>query len=144
MAAGDHDNTPLMVGLLAAFIVAGLTMWFALTALFAWSVSLILVLAAAVGARRNGSLGPFRYWLVAALAVWIVAFALMHVASSDTARLILGLPPATAAAVYILWPAPLLLVTLPYAWHFHDHVLTDEDWAAIEQFRRDADRRAGS
>ena len=109
------DNTPLALGLLVSLVAAGISMWLGLSLVFAWSYSLAMLLVIAMGARRRGSLGPFRPWLVAALVVWLLAFALMHAASSASAQLLLGLPPATAAAVYLLWPAPLLLVTLPYA-----------------------------
>lgn len=133
------DNTPFAVGLLLALLLAGITMWLGLTLVFAWSISLSILLAVAMGARRQGSLGPFRGWLIAALLVWLLAFALMHAASSDAARLWWGLPPATAAAVYLLWPAPLLLVTLPYALHFDRHVLDDAAWESIRPYLRDRD-----
>lgn len=131
------DNTPHALGLLVSLVAAGISMWLGLSLVFAWSCSLAMLLVIAMGARRRGSLGPFRPWLVAALVVWLLAFALMHAASSDSARLLLGLPPATAAAVYLLWPAPLLLVTLPYALHFDRHVLDDAAWDSIRPYLRD-------
>ena len=131
------DNTPLALGLLVSLVAAGISMWLGLSLVFAWSYSLAMLLVIAMGARRRGSLGPFRPWLVAALVVWLLAFALMHAASSASAQLLLGLPPATAAAVYLLWPAPLLLVTLPYALHFDRHVLDDAAWATIRPYLRD-------
>ena len=123
------DNTPLALGLLVSLVAAGISMWLGLSLVFAWSYSLAMLLVIAMGARRRGSLGPFRPWLL--------AFALMHAASSASAQLLLGLPPATAAAVYLLWPAPLLLVTLPYALHFDRHVLDDAAWASIRPYLRD-------
>lgn len=89
-------------------------------------VSLILTLTLALGALREGRLGPFGPWLAAALLAWLAAFTLMHVLPADTATLWLGLPPATAVAVYGLWPAPLVLVTLPYALHFQGWIARSE------------------
>lgn len=48
-------------------------------------------------------------------------------------ELIGALPPETAAAVYLLWPAPFLLVTLPYAVFFKRNVLSDADVDAIRR-----------
>lgn len=129
-------GTDQLVGLLGvAFLMTGITMLAGMTMLFAWGMSLVLTLCLALGARRQGRLGPFKPWLIAALVVWLLAFALMHAASNDATRLLFGFTEATAAAVYLLWPAPFLLVTLPYAFLFDRHVLSDADWEAIEQFR---------
>lgn len=132
-----HDTAAdrLVAWLGLAMLVTGLCMLGGFTLLFAWGVSLSLTLCLALGARRNGRLGAFKPWLIAALAVWIAAFGLMHAASNEVTRLWLGFTEATAASVYLLWPAPFLLVTLPYALLFDRHVLSDDDWAAIERFR---------
>lgn len=42
-----------------------------------------------------------------------------------------GLPPATALMLFGLWLAPLLLVSLVYAWHFERFGLTSDDLARI-------------
>lgn len=137
-AAHDRGADTLVAGLGVALLATGITMLAGLTVLFAWGVSLTLTLCLALGARRDGRLGAFKPWLITALAVWLVAFSLMHMASNDVTRLWFGFTEATAASVYLLWPAPFLLVTLPYAFLFDKHVLSDEDWKAIEKFRGDA------
>ena len=96
------------------------------TFLMAAGTSLMLCFAAALGAVRNGRVGAFKPWLIAAGITWILVFALMHGLSSGVDELWGGLPKATAAALYGLWFAPLLLVTLPYAFLFHGHVLSEE------------------
>ena len=136
--ATDPGADRLVAWLGLSLVVTGLCMLGAFPLLFAWGVSLTLTLCLALGARRNGRLGAFKPWLIAALGVWIVAFGLMHAANNDATRLWLGFTEATAASVYLLWPAPFLLVTLPYALLFDRHVLSKDDWAAIERFRGEA------
>lgn len=107
------------------------------TFLMAAGTSLMLCFAAALGAVRHGRVGAFKPWLIAAGICWVLVFALMHGLSSGVDVLIGGLPKATAAAIYGLWFAPLLLVTLPYAFLFHGHVL---DEATLTELTEHGDR----
>ena len=100
--------------------------------IFAWGISLLLVLCCALGAARDGGTGPFRWWLGAALACWLVLFSMIHALPNDPAQLFLGFTQATAAAVYGLWLMPLVLVTLPYALHFHRATMDEETLRRIE------------
>lgn len=136
----ERETDQLVGWLGAAFVATGVTMLAGMTVLFAWAMSLVLTLCLALGARRNGTLGPFKPWLIAALLVWLVAFALMHAASNSVVQLWLGFTEATAVSVYLLWPAPFLLVTLPYAFLFDKNVLSEEDWQAVEQFGNAGER----
>jgi hypothetical protein len=128
----DRTRDALVAGLGLAMLGCGVALWGGYTLVFAWGVSLCLTLALALGALRDGSLGPFRPWVYAALLAWAVAFLLMHALSADATRLVLGLPPATGASVFLLWPAPLVLVTLPYALYFERHILSREAAQAFQ------------
>lgn len=132
-AAAGRLRHILVLALGAAFLACGLAMLAGATLVAAWCVSLILTLAASLGAVRESGLGPFKPFFIAALLVWLLAFALMHGLSASTAQLILGLPPATAASVFILWLAPLFLVTLPYSLYFDSSVLSAADLAALKE-----------
>lgn len=136
----DREADQLVGWIGAGFAVTGITMLAGMTVLFAWSMSLVLTLCLALGARRQGRLGPFKPWLIAALLVWLLAFGMMHAASNSVVQLWFGFTEATAVSVYLLWPAPFLLVTLPYALFFDKHVLSDEDSNAIERFRKAGER----
>ncbi len=135
-AAAARLRQILVLALGAAFLACGLAMLAGATLVAAWAVSLILTLAASLGAVRESGLGPFKPYFIAGLLVWLLAFALMHELSASTEQLILGLPPATAASVFILWLAPLFLVTLPYSLHFESGVLSAAD---LEALKGDAD-----
>lgn len=123
-----------VAGLGLALLSCALAMALNATLAAAAAVSLILTLSAVLGALRPEGLGPFGPWFVAALGAWLLAFAGMHWLPSDTQTLVLGLPPATAAAVYLLWPAPLLLVTLPYCLYFERAVLKPADLDSLQPY----------
>ena len=135
-----QDNRELQDALVASFFVALLmTTVSAFTgypAVMAWGISLMLTLMLGLGASRNGTTGAFKPFLILALIAWLVSFSLLFTLSSSTDALVGGLPPATAAAVYGLWIAPLLLVTIPYALLFHKHVLDDEVLDELERIAR--------
>jgi hypothetical protein len=138
---GDLARNRLMTGLGLTLVAAAIAMFLNQTLVFAAGVSLALVLSVALGASKRGTLGPFRSYLFAALAVWWLAFAGMHLLPHSTDTLVLGFPPATAVAIYGLWLAPFFVVTLPYALHFDRFILTAEDWKRLEPYaRRDGDR----
>lgn len=133
-AAEDRAQRLTVAALGLAFVAAATAMFLQLTLVFAALVALILTLAAALGAIRNGQLGPFKPFFAAALLVWVVAFAGMHWLPSSTETLVLGLPPATAVSLLVLWLAPLFLITLPYGLYFDDFVLPDAAFDEISRF----------
>ncbi len=135
-AGAERLRNGLAVGLGCTFLACGLAMLAGASLVAAWSVSLILTLAASLGAVKDSGLGPFKPFFIAGLLVWLIAFALMHGLSSGTQQLFLGLPPATAASVFILWLAPLFLVTLPYGLYFDSAVLSAAD---LQELRDSAD-----
>lgn len=122
----------LVASIFMALIVTAVGAFAGLTVIFAWGISLLLVLCCALGAARDGGTGPFRWWLGAALACWLVLFSMIHALPNDPAQLFLGFTQATAAAVYGLWLMPLVLVTLPYALHFHRATMDEETLRRIE------------
>lgn len=109
-----------------------LAMWAGRSLLAAALTALLLTAVLMLGAWRPRGGGPLRIWYALALVAWLICFAAMHWLPADTQRLVLGLPPATAAALLGLWLAPLLLVTLPYVLHFNTAVLDAADLAALE------------
>ncbi len=135
---GERERHRLVLGLGLACLAALLAMFSNQMLVFAWSVSLALTLSLALGVMQQGKLGPFRWPLAAALAVWLLALTLMQVLPRGPERLVLGFTPAVAAGVYLLWLLPLVLVTLPYALHFDRFVLTPaayEGFAARQRHR---------
>ena len=137
---GDSQRDRLVAAIFLALIATTTAAFAGLSVIFAWGSSLLLVLCAALGASRDERLGPFRAWFAAALACWLLVFTLIHALPNDPTRLFGGLTWATAAAVYGLWLMPLLLVTLPYAIHFHGAVVDEATLRRIEAIGR-SDRR---
>ncbi len=136
MPADQNRLSQLLVATMGlAFLGAGVAMFAGFSLAFAWCVSLILTLAVALGAARQGRLGPFTPFLVAALLVWIGAFTLMHLLPAGIERLVLGFPPATAAAMFLLWLLPVLTVTLPYGLLFERAVLDEAQVRELERRR---------
>ena len=129
--AEDRMQHRLVLALGVSFVLAAGCMFAGQSLAFSGCVSLILSLAAALGALKRGRLGPFKPFFAAALAVWLLAFGLMHGLPATAETLWLGLPPATAISVFVLWLAPLFLVTLPYALFFESHVLSGEDFDEV-------------
>lgn len=153
MAQQDRRLDILVACLLVAFISAAACMLLGLELLFCYAVSVILFLSAMLGAERRGTTGPFKYFFLATLLCWLVAFSIMAGFDIEAIRergyvdeLIGSLPPETAAAVYLLWPAPFLLMTLPYALLFRRNILSDADVEAINKLaaenRQSADEKS--
>lgn len=134
MAANEHERQRdfLVACIFMALLLTSVGAFAGLTVIFAWGISLLLVLTCALGATRDGSSGPFRWWFGAALVCWLVLFGLIHSLPNDPDHLVMGFTHATAAAVYGLWLMPLLLVTLPYALHFHRATLDEATLRRIE------------
>ena len=89
---------------------------------------------------RNGRIGALRGPLLLFAVLLQSGFVAMLLLSDrlDPGRWWLGLPPATAVMLYGVWLAPLLAVSLIYAWHFRHAGLTDQD---LDRLRKLARRR---
>lgn len=131
--ANEPTRDLIVAGFFLSLLLTTVAAFVGLSYIMAAGISLMLTLAAALGALRNESLGAFKPFLIAALIAWLLFFGLIHSLPNDPQRLFGGLTQATAAAVYGLWLAPLLLVTLPYAWLFHREVLDEDTLRALTQ-----------
>ena len=103
--------------------------------IFALSAAAFPVALIALGAQRQGRLGPLS-WPLAMLAVTLLACigAMLWLRGQIfAAPWVGGLPLATAVQVYGLFLAPLALVSLAYAWTFERFFLPDDD---LEELRR--------
>jgi hypothetical protein len=109
------------------------TLLFALLAV-AFPVGLI-----AVGAARNGRLGPLAWPLGLLLLVLEAAMVGMIVLRGRLLELpwVGGLPLAAAIQLYGMWLLPLALVGLAYALTFDSFTLTEED---LRKFRQETRR----
>ena len=131
--ADEPTRDLIVAGFFLSLLLTTVAAFVGLSYIMAAGISLMLTLAAALGALRNESLGTFKPFLIAGLLAWLLFFGLIHSLPNDPQRLFGGLTQATAAAVYGLWLAPLLLVTLPYAWLFHREVLDEDTLRALTQ-----------
>lgn len=106
-----------------------------------WIAALLAVVQpvalTALGACRQGSLGPLRL-LIPLILVWylVVMSALLLL---DGSRMTLaGVPLPALLMLAGLWLVPMVLVTVAYTKSFSQFALTDEDLDRIRRFRADA------
>jgi hypothetical protein len=108
----------------------------------AWAEEVFAVLAVgfpvaliAVGAARNGSLGPLRLPLLALTLILEGALlAMLTLRGSEAAGAWFGgLPPSAAVMLYVMFAAPLPLVGLAYALTFSGFTLREEDLEALDR-----------
>lgn len=96
-----------------------------------------LVSAIAIGATKEGRLGPLGPVLVALFAVLVGGLGgslLLGPPGEGGADsgLFLGLPPASALVVYGLGLVPVLLVPLAYALTFHRSSVSEREWRKLK------------
>lgn len=125
-AESGTEGHALILLIAASASLALFAIWLNHSLVQAATTSALLTSTLALGALHNGRLGPFRYWLSAALIIWLLTFCGMHLLPATVTQLWLGLPPATFVMLAGLWLGPLLCVTLPYAIHFK-HILPEEE-----------------
>ena len=89
----------------------------------------------ALGAQRQGSLGPLLWPLAALLLFLEAAFVAMLALRGGvlTSPWLGGLPLASAVQLYGLFLLPLALVSLAYAWTFERFGLRPEDLEELRQ-----------
>lgn len=135
---GERRRNALVAAFGLVLAATALAAWMGWPALLGWGTGTLVVLAAAIGAIRDGRLGILGWYLAAAELAYLLLFWLMLRLPADTGHLVGGLPPATAAAIYGLWLVGLLLVTLPYALHFGSAVLDQRTLERIARLGRES------
>lgn len=110
-------------------------------------VSGALATVMALGATRDGELGPLSLVFVAVFLVLVTGFgAALTIGAGDggAGGLWLGLPPGAATILYGLGIGPLLLVPAVYAVTFDRFALDREDWERVRSVRDGGDRSDAS
>ncbi|MEM7583911.1 MAG: hypothetical protein AAF560_11060 [Acidobacteriota bacterium] len=108
--------------------------------LFAMLAMVYPVALIALGAQRRGRLGPLLWPLIAMAAILVACCAVMLAYRGRIleAPWFGGLPLTTAVQFYGLFLAPVMLVSLAYAWTFDRHGLRQQDLDALRRrFGRD-------
>lgn len=142
-ALGSVALSALAIGVAyaSAFLPGGTPAW--APWLFMAGTSLIMVGTMAVGASRNGSIGPLWIPFLLVFVILVAGFgtvlALPPADPSDPS-LWFGLPPRAAVILYGIGFLPFFLIPVAYAWTFDHLTLKPGD---LERIRDEALRARG-
>lgn len=122
--------------MLASTIAMAICAWFNWWVIFPFCMIAFIVVYLAMGAARQGRLGPVAtiLWVVGLGYAFLFSLLIWLYTQNPTGMpttYILGLPPATAVLFYGIWPLPLLLA-VAYGLVFDRWIIRREDMDRIE------------